>query len=69
MLPLSLHIVETKIVNLRVKARVTDDIVPGMISVPHGWDEATENMLTDDMPADPVSDCPGFTALLCRVRG
>ncbi len=61
--------VETKIGSLQIKARVTDDMMPGMISVPHGWDEAPENMLTDDRPADSVSGFPALTALLCRVRG
>ena len=61
--------VETKIGSLEIKARVTDDILPGMISVPHGWNDAPENMLTDDMPADPISGYPALTALLCRVRG
>jgi anaerobic selenocysteine-containing dehydrogenase len=62
-------IVETKIGSLRLKATVTDDIMPDMISIPHGWDEAPENMLTYDMPADPVSGYPAFTGLLCRVSG
>jgi len=62
-------IIETNTGSLQIKARVTDDIMPGMISVPHGWDEAPENMLTDDRPADPVSGFPALTALLCRVRG
>ncbi len=62
-------VIETKIGSLQIKAGVTDDIMPGMISVPHGWDEAPENMLTDDRPADPISGFPALTALLCRVRG
>jgi len=62
-------LIETKIGRLQIDARVTDEIVPGMISVPHAWNEAPANMLTDDMPADPVSGFPALTALLCRVSG
>jgi len=61
-------IIETKIGSLQIKAKVSDEIMPGMISVPHGWEEASENMLTDDTPADPVSGYPALTGLLCRVR-
>jgi hypothetical protein len=42
--------------------------MPDMISVPHGWEDASENMLTDDTPADPVSGYVALTGLLCRVR-
>ena len=62
-------LVETKIGSLQINARVTDEIMPGMISVPHAWTKAPANMLTDDMPADPVSGFPALTALLCRVSG
>jgi len=60
--------IETKTGSLRIKARVSDDIMAEMISVPHGWDEAPENMLTDDRPADPITGFPALTALLCRVK-
>ena len=61
-------IIETKIGNLQIKAKVTDEIMPDMISVPHGWEDASENMLTDDTPADPISGYVALTGLLCRVR-
>jgi anaerobic selenocysteine-containing dehydrogenase len=63
-----LMVVETRTGSLEIKAKVTEDIIPGMVSVPHAWAEAPENVLTDDMPADPVSGFPAFTSLLCRVR-
>jgi len=61
-------IIETKIGRLEIKAKVSDEVMPGMISVPHGWEEASENMLTDDTPVDPVSGYVALTGLLCRVR-
>ena len=60
--------IETRSGRLDIKARVVDEMMPGMVSVPHGWPEAPENMLTDDVAADPVSGYPALTALLCRIR-
>jgi anaerobic selenocysteine-containing dehydrogenase len=59
--------VETKRGSIEIKARVTEDIMPDVISVPHGWAESCENVLTDDTPADPVSGYMAFTGLLARV--
>ena len=61
-----LMIVETKTGGTEIKARVTEDILPCVVSFPHAW--PGENMLTDDTPVDPVSGYPAFTGLLCRVR-
>jgi anaerobic selenocysteine-containing dehydrogenase len=58
-------IVETKTGGMEIKARITEDILPGVISVPHAWPGV--NMLTDDTPVDPVSGYMAFTGLLCRV--
>ena len=33
--------------SIRMKANLTDDIHPSVISVPHGWSEANVNLLTD----------------------
>jgi anaerobic selenocysteine-containing dehydrogenase len=60
-----LMIVETKTGGMEIKARITEDILPGVISVPHAWPGV--NMLTDDTPVDPVSGYMAFTGLLCRV--
>ena len=61
-------IVETERGSLEVKARVTEDIIPELVSLGHTWPEASENILTDDTPADPISGYPAFKALLCKVR-
>lgn len=61
-------VIETRVGRLEIKARINDEIMPGMVYVPHGWEEASENMLTSDTPADPVSGYAPLTALLCRVR-
>jgi len=59
--------IETTTGYLDIKAYVTDKIIPSLVSVPHAWPEAPENMLTDDAPVDPVSGFAGFTGLLCRI--
>jgi anaerobic selenocysteine-containing dehydrogenase len=60
--------VETKRGSIEIKAKVTEDIAPNVISVPHGWQDANVNILTDNTPADPVSGYPVFKGLLCRIR-
>jgi len=62
-----LMVVETKRGSIEIKARVSQDIMPDIVSVPHGWAESCENVLTDDMPVDPVSGYIAFTGLLCKI--
>jgi anaerobic selenocysteine-containing dehydrogenase len=61
-------IVESPRGMIKLKAFVTDDILPGVVSLLHGWKEASANILTDDGQRDPVSGFPGFRSLLCNVR-
>ncbi|MEE8473337.1 MAG: molybdopterin-dependent oxidoreductase [Dehalococcoidia bacterium] len=59
--------VETLRGSIELKAKVTPDIIAGVVSVPHGWAEANVNLLTDEAPADPIAGNPALKALLCRV--
>lgn len=52
---------------IRIKAKVTDDLHPKILSMPHGWIEANANILTSDMARDPISAYPEFRSILCRV--
>jgi len=61
-------IIETKRGSIELKARVTEDILPGVVNVPHGWSEANVNVLTFEQPGDPISGLPTLKALLCSVR-
>jgi anaerobic selenocysteine-containing dehydrogenase len=53
--------------SIRMKANLTDNIHPSVISVPHGWSEANVNLLTYDLEVDPVTAFIGFKSVLCRV--
>ncbi len=61
-------LVETRRGIIEIKAKVTEDIVPGVINIPHGWSQANVNILTDEKPVEPIIGYPGLKALLCRVR-
>ncbi|GAB4263163.1 molybdopterin-containing oxidoreductase family protein [Thermincola ferriacetica] len=53
---------------IELKAKLTEELHPQVIYVPHGWAEANVNLLTDDTVLDPVTGFPAFRALLARVR-
>ena len=59
--------VETKRGRIDVEAKVTEDIMPQVISIPHGWSQGNVNVLTDETPVDPVTGYPALKALLCRI--
>jgi anaerobic selenocysteine-containing dehydrogenase len=53
---------------VRVRAHVTDSILPGVVHLPHHWpDEANANILSDDVHLDPISGFPAFKSQLCQV--
>ncbi|MBA7549273.1 Acetylene hydratase [subsurface metagenome] len=54
--------------SIKLKARLTEDIHPRVVSIQHGWSKANANYLTDDESRDPVSGFPGFRSVLCRVE-
>jgi len=60
--------VETLRGSVRIKARVTEDIIPGVVNMMHGWEEANVNVLTNDEARDPISGYTEFRVNLCRVK-
>ena len=54
--------------SIEIKAKVTEDVLPQVVSIPHGWREANCNVLTFARPADPVTGIPDYKAMLCRVE-
>ena len=61
--------VETARGSIKLKAKLTEDILPGVIGVMHGWAEANVNLLStmDKEYLDPLDGYPGLRQLLCRV--
>ena len=59
-------ILETARGNIELKASLSEDIHPMVLSIQHGWSEANANILTDDR-RDPVSGYPGLRSILCRA--
>ena len=69
---------------LDVEAQLTDAMMPGVVSLPHGWGHDAEgarlrvaknspgvnvNILSDDECLDPVSGCVVLNGVSVRVRG
>ena len=53
---------------IRMKANVTDTILPGVVSAPHHWpEEANVNALVDHQNLDPISGFQPCKSLLCQV--
>ena len=53
---------------IRIKARITEDIIPGLVSIPHGWAQANINQLTSEAGGDPISGIPSLKAGLCNIK-
>jgi len=61
-------IVESRRGRIRIKTTYDEGILPGIVHLPHGWEEANCNMLTDDEARDPISGFPGLKSSLCRIK-
>ncbi|MCP4610619.1 MAG: molybdopterin-dependent oxidoreductase [Planctomycetes bacterium] len=53
---------------IRIKASVTEDVILGLVSIPHGWAQANVNELTSELGGDPISGIPSLKAGLCNIR-
>ena len=60
--------IETTKGTINIKLATTEDLHPGIISVPHGWENANVNELTELVPRDPVTGYTEMKALLCRIK-
>ena len=66
-MPGELIAVETPRGSIKIKAHVTQDIKPDVVSVPHGWAEANCNILLDAKLLDPVSGYITLNSVACRA--
>lgn len=62
-------VVESNRGKIQVRARVTEDILEGVVSIPHGWPrEANVNLLTDVHCREPIMGYPQMKSQLCSIR-
>ncbi|HEV3000218.1 MAG TPA: molybdopterin-dependent oxidoreductase [Solirubrobacteraceae bacterium] len=40
---------------IELPAEVTDDVMPGVVSIPHGWEHANSNVLSDERLVEPLT--------------
>jgi len=59
--------IETVKGKIEIKTKTTKDLLPGILSIPHGWEIANANELTELEPRDPVTGYTEMKALLCRI--
>ncbi len=59
--------VETTKGRIEIKTRTTEDLIPGVLSIPHGWGKANANELTELDSRDPVTGYTEMKSLLCRI--
>jgi formate dehydrogenase (coenzyme F420) alpha subunit len=52
---------------VRVKVRITDNILADTVHLPQGWEEANANVLTGMRGSDPISGFPNLKSIPCRL--
>ena len=58
---------ETSRKKIRVKANLTETVLPGVVHMFHGIKEADVNLLIEPDYLDPISGFPGFKSVRCQV--
>lgn len=61
-------LVETWKGSVRIKIKITEDIAPGVVGMPHGWSQANVNLLTEIKMRDPITGLPQLRGIPCRLR-
>ncbi len=59
--------VETVRGKIEIKVKVTESILPDVVSIPFGWEQANTNTLTDWENPDPISGLPVLVNLPCQI--
>ncbi|NLJ97674.1 MAG: molybdopterin-dependent oxidoreductase [Tissierellia bacterium] len=53
--------------SIKLKAEITEDVLPTTALISHGWNDANANELTDNENLDPISGFPPDRALLVKL--
>ncbi len=59
--------VETVKGKVDFRTKTTEDLLPGVVSIQHGWAKANANLLTELDHRDPVTGYTEMKALLCKI--
>jgi anaerobic selenocysteine-containing dehydrogenase len=54
--------------SVKVKANISEMILPGVVSISHGYTDADVNTLIEAYYMDPISGFPGFKAFLGNIE-
>ena len=60
--------VEAKRGKPKIRAKLSEGIMPQVAHIPHGWVEADCNLLTGHEDREPISGFPGLNSYLCCNR-
>jgi len=62
--------VSSMIGSIKIQARIVGEkeILPGVLQITHGWDDANVNLLTDDHINDPVTGFPLLKAVPVKIE-
>lgn len=60
-------IVESRRGNIKISVSITDKVVENTILIPHGWNDANANILTDNSNLDRYSGFPGNRGFLGKI--
>lgn len=60
--------IKTRKGEIRMRVRITEDLAPKVVSIPHGWSQANANVLTELEPRDSITGYTQLKALLCQVK-
>jgi anaerobic selenocysteine-containing dehydrogenase len=60
--------IETRKGEIKMRVRTTEDLAPGVVSVPHGWSQVNVNVLTELELRDPITGYTQLKALPCRIK-
>jgi hypothetical protein len=52
---------------MNIKAKITKEPLPGILSIPHGWANANANQFTELGPRGPVTGYSEMKSPLCRI--
>jgi anaerobic selenocysteine-containing dehydrogenase len=61
-------LLETRTGRLEMKAELTEKVMPGVVSIPHGWVDANANFLVSSEDLDPIFGAPRMKSIPCRIQ-